>query len=159
MVNLPFRYSTRKTFVQFLHLKHKSGSDEQSALINMGILYRQLGNGEMSRDYLIQALQGLLKTGQIEGGRFSLAPIALEVLGLLAADGQEMRHAAVLLGVAEAQREVLNAGLTEDERNTLTQDMAPIRAALQDSEFATAWAEGRALTLQQALIYAMGFPT
>ncbi len=77
----------------------------------------------MSQEDLIQALQELHETGQMEGGLFSLVASTPEELGLLTADQQEMRHAAVLLGVAKAQREVPNAGLTEDKRSILAQDL------------------------------------
>ncbi|MDV6375191.1 hypothetical protein [Deinococcus arenicola] len=141
--------------VEFQHLKRNPANETPSELINMGIFYRQIGNEAVSWEYLMQALRKLLATGQFESGKDSLFPIALEVLGLLAMDQEEMRHAAVVLGATEAQREALNARWSEAEWNDLTQEMAPIRAILDENEFASAWAKGRAMTLEQITAYVL----
>jgi hypothetical protein len=45
--------------------------------------------------------------------------------------------------------------VTSDGRRTFDESVAAVRPALGDQAFATAWAEGRAMTLEQAVAYAL----
>ncbi len=64
-------------------------------------------------------------------------------------------HAARLFGAAEALRQALNSFLLPDERVCYERSVAEARAQLDEATFAAAWAEGRAMTLEQAVIFAL----
>ncbi|HLY32201.1 MAG TPA: hypothetical protein VKQ36_14315, partial [Ktedonobacterales bacterium] len=54
-----------------------------------------------------------------------------------------------------ALRESIGAPLSPGERQTADSELALLRIALTEEGFAEAWAEGRAMTLEQAVEYAM----
>ena len=65
------------------------------------------------------------------------------------------KQAARLLGAAETLREALGRQPASFERAVYDQRMASTRDALGDAVFAAACAEGRAMTLEQAIEYAL----
>jgi hypothetical protein len=61
-----------------------------------------------------------------------------------------------LFGAAEALRERVHAPMTDNERSKYDQFMAQLRATLvPEVEFNSFWAEGRAMTLEQAIQLAL----
>jgi non-specific serine/threonine protein kinase len=86
---------------------------------------------------------------------------ALAVAGVagLASAGGQTTHAARLLGTAAALRQT--GGLAADPayRAINEQDEATIRAALGEAAFATAWSEGQAMPLEDALVEASAMAT
>ena len=61
-------------------------------------------------------------------------------------------------GVAAAIRESLGMLLVPTERVRLARDRASMRATLGEAMLAETWAEGRAMTLEQAVAYALDEP-
>jgi hypothetical protein len=80
---------------------------------------------------------------------------AIELSAHLALALGRMDRAARLRGAAEAGREAIGTPSSPTERAEADIDIAAVRAALGESQFATAWAEGRAMTLEQAVAYAL----
>jgi predicted ATPase/DNA-binding CsgD family transcriptional regulator len=77
-----------------------------------------------------------------------IAP-ALEGLAAVVAAQGESTWAARLWGKAEAQRETINTPLPPLYRADYEQAVALARSQLDELSFAAAWAEGRAMTLEQ----------
>ncbi len=73
----------------------------------------------------------------------------LGLAGVASAQGQAAR-AARLFGAAGGDPPPIPAHRHEWERN-----MAAVRAQLDEEAFAAAWAEGRAMALEQAIAYAL----
>ncbi|MBI3460793.1 tetratricopeptide repeat protein, partial [Candidatus Acetothermia bacterium] len=69
-----------------------------------------------------------------------------------------VERAARLFGAAEALRQVICSPLLPSERISYgyDHDVATLRTALGEEAFAKAWAEGRAMTLDQVIAYALG---
>ena len=65
-------------------------------------------------------------------------------------------RAARLFGAAEAAREEYDVRLPPPLRAELECAVAATRAQVNERPFAEAWAEGRALTLDEAISYALG---
>lgn len=65
------------------------------------------------------------------------------------------RLAARWLATAEAKREAMGAPVAPVDRNRYEHALAALRAALGEPVFATTWAEGRALSLEQAVAEAL----
>jgi hypothetical protein len=76
----------------------------------------------------------------------------LERFGILAATEGRPERAARLLGASEAAREVLDDDWRlPHPRNWYDREVTGARTALGEEAFAAAWAEGRAMSLEQAI--------
>jgi len=79
----------------------------------------------------------------------------LKTAAELAVAAGQAERAARLLGADEALREAHTIPIWSDPRRQYDRLVATARAALGDETFAAAWAAGRALTLEQAIAYAL----
>jgi predicted ATPase/DNA-binding SARP family transcriptional activator len=79
----------------------------------------------------------------------------LDELALLATEGKESLRAARLYAASEAQR--ASVGLLQGPADSVEfkTGLRAVRAALGEEAFAAAWAEGRAMTLEQTVKYAL----
>ena len=66
-----------------------------------------------------------------------------------------MSRAARLGGAASALRESIGSPQTPAEQETTDKTMGAVREALGGGAFAAAWDAGRAMTLEQAVEYAL----
>ena len=82
---------------------------------------------------------------------------SLEGLAQVASAKGHHAHAARLFGAAEAQREILGYRFAPFEQASHDQWVAPAHAALGEAPSAAAWTEGRAMTLEQAVEYALAW--
>ncbi len=87
------------------------------------------------------------------------ACLSIEGLARATASPARAERAARLFGVAEALRERVATRLLPTERESYERDLAAVRAALGEERFAAAWAEGRAMSLEQAVAFALEAPT
>jgi predicted ATPase/DNA-binding XRE family transcriptional regulator len=72
------------------------------------------------------------------------------------AKAQELGERAVkLFGAAEALREISNSLMTPQEQIEYDQQLAGLRAGMDEAVFTQLWAEGRAMTMDQAIAFAM----
>jgi predicted ATPase/class 3 adenylate cyclase/DNA-binding CsgD family transcriptional regulator len=104
------------------------------------------GEGEVARALYQESLALLHKIGDKE----SIAA-CLEGLGAVGAVQGQPAWAARLLGAAEALRQHIGAPLPPVYRNDYEQAVTAARSALGEKAFASAWAEGRIMTPEQAL--------
>jgi predicted ATPase/transcriptional regulator with XRE-family HTH domain len=95
-----------------------------------------------------------LALSQTLSGRAYMA-WCLAGLGSAAALDKEPERAARLWGAAERLRQAIGCRPPPAARATYERAMAAARAQLGEEAFATAWAEGRAMTLEQAIAEAM----
>jgi predicted ATPase/DNA-binding SARP family transcriptional activator len=125
------------------HLVHALGA--------MGHLERDEGEYARARAFYGESL--VLRRDL--GHQFAVAQ-SLEDFAVLAGQQRQVERAIRLLGAAEAFCETLDArppvAVVSDYRRTV----ADARTALGEPAFAAAWAEGRALSLDQAIEYALG---
>jgi hypothetical protein len=77
-----------------------------------------------------------------------------DLAAVVVALGQPLRGAR-LGGVAEALREALGVPLAPAARSNQDQAVQAMRAALGEEAFAAAWAEGRAMPLEEAVALAL----
>ncbi len=82
-------------------------------------------------------------------------PYPLEALALTAADQGQFRRAAHLWGAASALRDAVHAHLQPSYEADYAPTLEKVRAALGKDAFAIAWAEGRAMTLDEVLALAI----
>jgi hypothetical protein len=79
----------------------------------------------------------------------------VEALGVLAVAQNQMKHAAHLLGAAETLYAPLRSEMSAKERAEHDRSISAARAALGEEAFAKAWAEGQAMTVGEAVAYAL----
>ena len=77
--------------------------------------------------------------------------LGMQTLGVLAAVSKQDRRAAVLFGALDQRYSWLKNVSTPAERIEYEQALASVRAALGESAFTAAWAEGQALTVEQTM--------
>ncbi|MDT5134863.1 MAG: hypothetical protein QOE48_4455 [Mycobacterium sp.] len=92
--------------------------------------------------------------GAPEGEAYLFVPDILECLAVLAGDGASHREAARLLGAARAIRQRMGAVRFKIYDADYHASVASLRDAMGDSDFDSAWAEGAALSVEEAIAYA-----
>ena len=92
------------------------------------------------------------------GDKSSLARCLEGLAGVACAQGH-YEQAARILGAAEALRETTGVQRAPLGQTDYDQCMGSTRAVLGEPAFAAAWAEGRAMTLEQAIEYALSAET
>ena len=80
---------------------------------------------------------------------------ALESLAVAALAQGKKEHAARLVGGVEALREALGLPAPDWWRRPSERIAEAVRAASLEQEFAAAWAQGQAMTLEQAVAFAL----
>ena len=117
----------------------------------LGHLERDEGNYELARALYQESL--ILR--RTVGHQLALAQ-SLEDFAVLAGREQRAARAVRLLGAGEAFCGTIGARPPVAARTDYERTVAEGRAALGEAVFAAAWAEGRAMSLDEALAYALG---
>jgi hypothetical protein len=82
-------------------------------------------------------------------------PQSLAAFGYLAAKGRQWKRSATLFAAATARREQFEIASPSVERERQEQEESAARESLGDEAFASAQAGGRAMTIEQAVAYAL----
>jgi len=98
------------------------------------------------------AHDALARAAEVEAYLF--IPDILECLGILAGDAGSHREAARLFGAAEAIRLRIGAVRFKIYDAGYEASVAALRDAMDENDFETAWAEGAALSTEEAIAYA-----
>ena len=132
----------------FRHLRHKSF--ETILLSELGHVARATGKITEAKELYRQSLARF----QDQGHRPAIAH-ELECFGFIAMAEEEPQRAAKLFGAAEALRERVNAQMQDLEYVEYDNAVVRIRSSMNEAEFNSLWAQGRALTMEQASKYAL----
>ena len=126
-----------------------------AVLARLSSMAAQQGDERRARGLLAESLAVHDKLGT----RLGIANVLMEVAALVARQGQQrekLEGAARLYGAVEALSNI-NVGadqLSDLERAARQRTAAMLQSRLGEATFAAAWAEGRAMTLEQAVAYA-----
>jgi hypothetical protein len=74
-----------------------------------------------------------------------------ECFAFIAKAHEQPEHAAKLFGAAEALREIINIQMTDMERVEYEREVADVKANLDEKVFESLWAEGKSMTMEQAI--------
>ncbi|TMK73042.1 MAG: tetratricopeptide repeat protein [Actinobacteria bacterium] len=110
----------------------------------------QQGDARQARTLLAEALDTARKRGDRR-----LVAACLQTAAATAAADEDYARAARVWGAADALRQELGASLSPAERAVERVSLAPVRAALGDTEFQQEHASGRALELDDAIALAL----
>ena len=116
----------------------------------MGHVERQQGNLTKATSIYRETIKGW----QDLGNRAAIAH-ELECFGFIALAEEEPHAAVKLFGAAEALREKIQAPMTDYEHAEYDRAVARVRSMLTETEFNSLWAEGSAMTIEQAIAFAL----
>ncbi len=147
------KYATARThFEQSVAIRRRLGDKGilAYALGWLGLVTVRLGDIAAARAALEEGMAVRRELGDEGGLGGSLEGLA----AVAAAAGQGVR-AARLFGAAESAREMAGSRALEFEIPEYRHNVAVTRNQMAEDDFAAAWAEGRTMTLEQAMAYAM----
>ncbi|MEO8357454.1 MAG: adenylate/guanylate cyclase domain-containing protein [Chloroflexota bacterium] len=142
----------QKYFEEGLTIFKYIGHKGMAATITSEIAHTQraMGNYAEAR----KTYQNTIKVFQDYGNRPAVAH-QLECFAMIAAVEEEPLRAAKLFAAAEAIRDVTGHKRTNEEEAEEAQFMGRLRAMLPEAEFNALWAEGRSMTMEQAIELAL----
>jgi predicted ATPase/class 3 adenylate cyclase len=120
------------------------------ALMELGNLDRVEGDLDRAKTRLLESLE----LAERAEGRRSIAQVLLALAAVLLAQGSKFTKGVRLAGMADAFADKGLFWLTED-RAALADGLAVARAALGQEACDRSWAEGQAMSLEQAIKYAL----
>jgi tetratricopeptide (TPR) repeat protein len=120
------------------------------ALYVLGKTARLLGDNEQAMVFHRKALTLRGEVGDKKG-----IITCLEGLAGIACGCRQSARAVRLFGAAEALRRVIHVPLPPSEHLANERDVSTLEAQLEEKAFADAWAEGQAMTPEQAIEYAL----
>jgi predicted ATPase len=124
----------------------------------LAMIQSELAHLERRQGHLTQAkplYRETIQEWQRIGHRAAIAH-ELECFAFIAKAQEQDEHAARLFGAAEALRETINISMTAFERMEYDREISDLRANMDEAIFAKAWAEGRDMTMEQAIAFALG---
>ena len=133
-----------------MNIFHELGDRFLYAYALLGLAYvAQYHDAHWAMALYRESLVRLRELGDREG-----LPRCLEGLAMVACRQGNFERAVHLFGAAEVLREAIHVPVTTAEHPDFDHSVAAARANLDEATFAAAWAEGRAMSLEQAATYA-----
>ena len=146
-------YESARQFLEngwnvFKPLKYKHF--ELAARSELGHIARHTGDLQQASQLYSETILGWKDLGN----RGAIAH-ELECFAFIAIAEEELQRALKLFGAAEALREKAQSPMTDYERIEYDQAVAQVLALLNPSDVNGLWADGRAMTMEQAIAYAL----
>ncbi len=128
--------------------KHRSYLAD--ALVNLGWAALLRGDSERARALYAESMRS-----HREIGSKLAAPGTLQGLACVAVAREEAERAARLFGASEALREAMGAPPEPGESALQEPYLGAARSQVDETSWQEAWAQGRAMTLEKAISYAL----
>jgi predicted ATPase/class 3 adenylate cyclase len=116
----------------------------------LGHIARHTGELAQARSIYQETIRGW----QDLGNRAAIAH-ELECFGFLAIADEEPKRAVKLFSAAEALREKIRSPMTDQEQVEYDKAIVHLRSMLVETDCKTLWAEGRSMTMEQAIGFAL----
>ena len=145
-------FAAQRFYEESIATAHEFGEKHNVAYALNGlahVLYLEHDSAEAARNYR----ESLLVSQEI--GEKRCIAYCLEGFAKVESQYGDAKRAALLLGAAEALRQTIGAPLNQMEQAELDQDMIVTGERLGERIFEAAWTEGRAMTLEQAIEFAL----
>ncbi len=117
---------------------------------NLAHLERQVGHHQQALERYRETIVGFRDIGQL-----GAVAHQLECFGFLAMVGDQNERALKLFAAADALREKVDSPMTSEEQAYFDEQIRALRQKLQAQQFDRIWANGRNLTMEQALELAL----
>jgi hypothetical protein len=138
--------------MKYLPLYERMGDEHRVGMIRSWLAHMKRYEGHYQ-----EAAAGYRKTiltWQKVGHRGAVAH-QLESFGFVAEASAQDQRAARLFGAAEALREKIAMPMDPQERVEYDEQVAALQGRMLQEVFTSAWAEGRVMTMEQAISYAI----
>jgi tetratricopeptide (TPR) repeat protein len=149
----------RQDFDEARRLLKESTRAFQAIGANFNVLLQKSDLAHLERQHgdpqLALALYRETIVGFQDVGQNGAVAHQLECFAFIAERYDQFNRAARLLAAAEALREKADTPMRPDERPDYDQHVAAVRQRMGPDSFGAAWAAGRALTMEQAIEYAL----
>jgi tetratricopeptide (TPR) repeat protein len=149
----------RALYEECLEVARRANFKQRMAYVHQGLGRLAVINGGAGAAiaHYRQALTILRETGDREAIAMSFEGLATVPISSEQPDSAPpAQHAVRLLGAATALRLALGSPPPPADRIAHERALTAIRATLGEAAFAAAWAEGEAMTLEQAIDHALG---
>jgi tetratricopeptide (TPR) repeat protein len=142
----------RSLYEQAITIQRELGDSQRTAisLNNLALVASAQGDRNQATALLKESLRIRCELGDKKGINYALEGLA-EIMSATNCEQKAVR----LWGAAGRLRERIQTPLPPSERGLYEQQIASARSVLGDDAFAAAWEQGRALTLEQAVAYAL----
>jgi tetratricopeptide (TPR) repeat protein len=143
----------RAYYEQCLSILQKTGGvswGDKWILANLGYAVLRQGDITHARKYFIESQQRFKEVDSTIGLVY-----VLEGLASLSTLEERPKRAAKLFAWADATREIIENKRPPIEQTNVDRDLATIHTQLDESAFAAAQAAGRAMSMDQAIVYAL----
>jgi predicted ATPase/DNA-binding winged helix-turn-helix (wHTH) protein len=139
-------------YEQSLEMMKKIGDKRGIAgtLNNLGVIALEKGVFKKAWDYLKMSLEVRKELKDKRDLEESIREFSI-----LASTIGKHEYAATLKGISENLRQALNTPIPPSDRPDYDRTISSLRASLGDEAFEKYWAEGRAMTMEQAIEYAL----
>jgi tetratricopeptide (TPR) repeat protein len=117
---------------------------------NLAHLERQFGHNQQALERYRETIMGFHNIGQL-----GAVTHQLECFGFLAMAGDREERALMLFAAADALRKKVGAPMTSEEGAYFDEQMNVLRQNMDAGQFKRIWNSGRALTMEQALEFAL----
>jgi non-specific serine/threonine protein kinase len=134
------------------HRRSGDQAGQRVALINLAVISTRTGNALQARAQFVESLRLARELGSRHMGAQSFESIVELALAL-----GEVAHVTRLCGAAEAIRQATELSMTRDEQKVHDSVVAAARSKLGDQRFAALEAEGRAMSFEAAVAYALAW--
>lgn len=151
--NIAGNYETAKMYIEeglSVFKQMRNWNFELIMTSELGHVARHSGKTSEARNIYVKTIKGW----QNMGNRPAIAN-QLECFALLAITEEEPQRAAILFGAAEALREKVTSPMTDYEQVEYDQFMERLRSMLPATKLQPLWDEGRSMTLEQAIEFAL----
>ncbi len=144
--------TSRESLASSLPLFHEMGDMHRVSMIKSEYAHMDRYEGQIEKAE--NAYRETIIEWQKLGHRAAVAN-QLECLAFIAKMREQPERAAKLLGAAEILREKINIQMSQFERIEYDQHVADLKNGLDEKTFRSLWAEGRAMTMEQAIELAL----
>ena len=117
---------------------------------NLAHLERQFGHHEQALERYRESIVGFRDVGQL-----GAVAHQLECFGFLAMEEDQTERALKLFAAADALREKVRSPMTSEEQDYFDEQINVLHQKLDAQQFNQIWTTGRALTMEQALAFAL----
>ena len=142
----------RARFMACLPVFNEIGDKHRINMVQSELAHIEREQGQYQQ--AIPMYRETIREWQRLGHRAAIAH-QLECLAFIAKAQGQVKRALRLLGAAEALREKINIAMTPPERVVYDREVTDLKANMDSNEFASPWAEGRAMSMEQAIQFAV----
>ena len=144
--------SAKKAYEECLALCREFGDKQREAyqLGNLGLVAQHLGNFEQAESMV---KQGLVLCKELNA-KYPI-PVFIAILSGPVATSGDPERAARLLGASDALFKTMGLGLQPPDQPVIDNYKTSMREQLGEKAFKAAWEKGQAMSLQQAIAFAL----